>query len=436
MAVLTYNGVTLPYTNITNFEQVVVYEEVGGVDVYLQRFDITAEAVINMNFASLVSPATAAAPAGDTAGHNAAALMAVVRTKLRAPRKTLSVKFNGIELIPQTMVGNSGTVDAKNGPQPQFCNCVWLSNDTFIVQFRVVAHYWEKPDPLLATYPVVNNHANPVLYNRWTESVSIDQNMMTRYTRAGQFAIRSDNQEGRIADRFRDQMAVVGVRAGMQRTRADYTQSPDGLILKYTVEDAEFYKPPPPLATKAEGYYTESTSVGGATRYGTVYLRLEAPKVVPQARLLRQCIEICTSKLRTNGAGVIAGRPGEAINTLGIIQAGYVKVDMYQNVVECQIKTFLNAPRIRIAGLPATHDDIMTATPLSDDRNTIGIQTLGRGTQGVLLRAAAYYDPSLLDTALVPRPAADDAVSATARDAATYLPGNEVGTLGKKLEGT
>ncbi len=429
MAVLTYNGIVLPYTNITDYRCEVVYDDDGGVDALLWKYDIKGECVINMAYANLVAPHLISSPPDNIGIYNAAALQAIIRNKMRQHRKTLSLKFGDVELIPQKQQSNRGVVDAKNGPKPLEVNIIDLMNETFIVVFHIVAHYWETPresGPAGVQYPIVNNDGHPILSNRWSETVEIDANKMTKYRRNGKFTIRSDNTQGRIADSFREQMAIVGIRPGMMRNQSTYSVSADGLTLKYDVDDIEFFKPPPPLATKAKGYYMESTSKWGAMRYGTVFLSLQAPKNISQAKLLRQCISICTTKLRANGA----------IN-LALIQAGYIKTDLYENSVECMLKVMANSPRSRVAGVPMTTDEIIVQSPESDNRSLISFETLPstRGTQGILLRAAAYYDPSVTGTVMQIRGLADVGVAnPLIPNDATYLPGDEVGTLGKTLE--
>jgi hypothetical protein len=81
--------------------------------------------------------------------------------------------------------------------------------------------------------------------------VQIDKFMASTRTRSGTFIIRSDNAERITADQIRTQMAVLGVPNGFQRESATYTQSTDGLSIKYDIVDKEYFKAPPQDAFEA-----------------------------------------------------------------------------------------------------------------------------------------------------------------------------------------
>ncbi len=209
---------TLAYPNTLDFNETPVRDPQGDTDWCLTRYDIKMQSVINI----------------------AAEVMAAIRYRLKLHRKTLSVKFNGREYIPQVQRGNTGTVDAQNGPKPQVCQFFQLTNTTWLLNYHIIAHYWQNPHgtginaiTTLGNYND-NNVGSDVIYNRWSESVEIVNNFTTR-VREGQYAIRSDNLGEQQADELRSRMAVVSVPFGFLRRSSNYKVSDNGLAIQYRV---------------------------------------------------------------------------------------------------------------------------------------------------------------------------------------------------------
>ncbi len=138
MSLLSYNGVFLPYSTATQFDQRALRDE-SDTDWYLTEFNIKAQCVVNKNYLGLLAPDLA--PGGVPVTDNAAAIMAAIRTRLMQHRRRLSFTFNGVELIPQPQQGVPGTVDAQNGPKPQSCQIVQLTNVTFLIVYHIIARY-------------------------------------------------------------------------------------------------------------------------------------------------------------------------------------------------------------------------------------------------------------------------------------------------------
>lgn len=128
MSVLSYNGVYLPYSFTTGFRQEAVYDDMSGTDWILTRFDIQIQCVVNADYATQLAPELVGIQT-----RSAADVMNIIRSRLLKPRKRLSFKFNGVELIPQPQegIGSPGDVDARNGPQPQSCILIELTNTAF-----------------------------------------------------------------------------------------------------------------------------------------------------------------------------------------------------------------------------------------------------------------------------------------------------------------
>lgn len=386
MSVVTYHGITLPYADCTRFDQRAKYES-SGTDWYCTEFDIGVQCTLNANYISQIAPDLAGVSANI---RSAADIMDVIRSRLLEPRRTLSVKMNGAELIPQNISG--GEVDSENGPQPQACRLIQLTDETFLMQFDIKASYWEKYTVQQGGPPFVSRQVgNDVLYNRWSETVDIDNRNYSTRTREGKFVIRSDNAGNKIADEIRNQMAVVGVPKGFLRQPSQYIVDPSGLGIQYRVVDKEQHKMPPPPAFEAAGVYVESAPQrGGAIRLGKASVTLRGDKLTDQAKLLEAAIKVAAAKI----ARRLQGAKGS------ILEDASASVDLYQNEVSFEMTVFYPVENKRFQGMDA-FAGLDTSTPGSDGANWTP-QMYPRGTAGLLLRAAQYYDPCLQNTKLNP----------------------------------
>jgi hypothetical protein len=453
MAVVMYKGITLPYPIFTRFNQEVVYDD-SNTDKMLTRFDIQLQFICDVDYLeNLVWPL------GDESGRgftNPAQIMQYVRNELLTPRCKLSVFANGVDLIPNcrqpngqllpsdngATAGTEKQVDAANGPHPQRCDITELSETSFLVSYHIIAHYVENISvgrPLAAPNNrliVVRNDraSNNVLTNKWSETVEIDKHNFTRRTREGKYVIRSDNEAGAVIDLFRETMAQLGVPRGFLRESSRYTVDPTGLALQYQMVDQEQFKMPPDPATEADGFYLESTTNNGAIRWGEVQVTLKGPKGAGQPRMIDRAIAIAASKLIVNGAALQAGNQGGSFARL---DSSAIKIGLYHNTVEVAMRAMMR-PRSRarfsgvggvagaIAALPMGQDfgaelanaaagagapgadpaaqaqaaaiqmfGAMTHTPFTDVQNQIPPNYPLRGTAGLLLRAAYYWDPTI-----------------------------------------
>jgi hypothetical protein len=405
MSLVTYNGVVLPYPMHSQFSQEAVKDESGTDWMYL-KFDIAVQCVVSSDYMRLLLPDLEGVRNPDSP----AAVMTIVRTRLMEQRKKLSVIVNGVELIPRSPNGVTIGIDAKNGPEPKTVDITALNSEAFIVTFRIVAHYWQSTNqeyvddrlsPPTAT-------GSPVLNNRWSETVQIDKFLASTRTRSGTFVIRSDNAERITADQIRTQMAVLGLPDGFMRESATYTQSTDGLSIKYDIVDREYFKAPPKGAYEASGQLTINTSRLGAITTGEVRLTLKGTNsdaFSPQSKLLLAAVSIASQKLYVTGAQTL-GEVGKRGRGFAYLERASVSIDMYQNTVTVVIAARIQRGKKRIAGTTALgsaafmQQGFLTKTPGSEGTRERPV-TLDRGTAGILLQAAAYYDPSLRNNALV-----------------------------------
>jgi hypothetical protein len=449
MSILTYNGVILPYANCTQFSQEAVDDEESHTDWYCTKFDITVQSVIHYDYlatlcagnSNLVALLSVSPPP------TVADLMKAVRVELLRRRRTLSFTFNGVQLIAQPQSGLPGSVDAKNGPMPQSCTVTALTNTSFIVTYRVVAHYWENNTLDTTNTPPAagrntNNPGNAVLFNRWTERVEMDSRMYSRRSRQGKYAIRSDNSQGLTADQLRNSFATVGVSNGFLRDSSNYTLTPDGLAIQYNVVDREVFKMPPAPAYEAEGEYTEFYNRGGAIRFGEVRVKLKGAVFTPQADLLTACVNVAVNKILLGQIGATVRTQGalrSATDAVSVLEKGSIRVSLYDNEVEVRITVMfaptgvqagtLSSPTVgwspgvtqqapdqntgtaapiisplqRFQGIAGVRAGALVYTPGSDNNTQRTPPAyLPYGSAGILLQAAAYYDPSLTSNSLNP----------------------------------
>lgn len=383
MSQVQYNGITLPYPLTTRFQQEAVRDDLGNVDWCATKFDIQVQCVLNADYLEGISSEYEGLDAV-----NAAGVVQFIRRRLLEHRRELVFSCNGETLVPPA-AEVSGTVDVRNGPTPQSCTITQLSSETFLLVYHITAHYWERYDSDQTRGD--NLATNPVMYNRWTESVHLDNCMYSTRNRSGKLMIRSDNNLGKTPDDFRNTLATVGVPDGFLRKSAKYVISPDGLALQYDIVDQEVFKMPPYGAYEASGEYIETVPFGGTIRWGEVRLRLRGAKdtlLSPQNKLIEIAWAIAGTKLGINGATMLA-----MITT---------KVGMYDNTVEVYAKALCNGKKFRKAGMAVI--DGFTAnlceTPGSEDSDGKQPDYRTRGTAAVLLQAAAYWDPNVLGTKL------------------------------------
>ena len=415
---ITYNGISLPYSETSEFTEESVYDDLSKSDLIATRFVIVTKFLVNINYIKLLSP-TIASQLEVITNPAPIDIMQILSRRLREPRKSLSVKCNGRELIPNPIGKNPGTVDAMNGPQPQYCKYTQLTSTTFIIEYKVIAHY------------VLNFYANQgktleggdYLYNKWEETVALEESGYSKRTRNGEFKIRSDNVKGLIPDMLRTELAVVSIPEGFVRESSRYAQSSDGLTLKYTIVDREVHRFPPPPAHKAEGYYVETgRGFGAAIRRGECYVKLTGAKGTDPAKLMFRAIEVVAAKLKiadvspeiqrikNPNAGQPIGIPLPFVHPRvepdflfvpkGIPEQIDARINMYQNIVEYRvIARFVGPKRKR-----ATEEDLrvgFTPVPFSAlPKGGTQPTYYDRGSAGLLLLAASYHDPVLEDVKL------------------------------------
>lgn len=395
MSIFAYNGVTLAYPHFIDFNHIPVRDPQSDTDWHLERYDIKVQTIINLDYLSTIAPDLVGVVA------NAAEIMQAIRYRLQLHRCQLSVTFNGKEYIPIRQGGNDGYVDAKNGPKPQLCQLFEMTNTSFLLNYHIIAHYWQNNTVPRdgTTISNNNNEGNNVLYNRWTESVEMNSTQFTTRVREGQYAIRSDNVDGKTADELRSNMAVVSVPEGFLRKSSKYTVSEDGLAIQYRVVDQEQFRMPPPPAFEAKGYYFERTNNMFANRIGEARVVLKGDAVTPQRVLIEQAVIIATNILAMRSVTLKDPPPYLFKKGWSVLDDAGLKFSLYENEVEFYMRVWAAVDVNRYYGITAFFD-ISTFVPGSSDEPDYTPTYFDRGTAGFLLQAAAYYDPNLRDTSL------------------------------------
>lgn len=406
MSAVFYNGVSLPYPLTTTFRTSAMYDDESRTDWWGTQFDISWTFLINTEYLGMLAPGLV----GLTG--NPAAIMQNIRARLMQPRRAFSYTFNGVDLVPNTTAG-AGLVDIANGPQPQYCDFSQMAETMFFVQYAIRATYWENnavPSPFDGT--TLNQAGNPVLFNRWRETVDIDALNYSTRTRSGKYRIRSDNRDGRIADRYREQLAVVGKPAGFVRKSSSYTVTPDGLSIEYQVVDKETYKSYPFPAFEADGEYTETSSKLGSILHGEVRVHLKGSKRAdPEysfARLIETAVGVAAGKLDISGARLFDIDRAPILR--GVLEYTVVRMDLYESDVEVRMRARYPITIRRIQGVPSNREKSWAKTPgstVGEDVVVIpaaqgagwrpNLDIRGNESSFKVLQAAAYYDPSILD---------------------------------------
>lgn len=421
MAQISYNNVYFPYPMFTTFEQIAVRDDQGDTDSIGIGFKIGVQCLITSAYLPLLAP--------DLVGQTVspADIMVIVRNRLRQPRKKLSVQFNGVELIPYQQTGNGGValganqspdnIDARNGPKPGTCRIDDLTNNSFLLTWSVEAFYVESVQLRLndAIALRTNLTSSPILYNRWSEELHMNHINLCRRTRRGKFMVRSDNVARKIADKFTDQFAIVGVPLGWLRESSQYTVDPSGLAISYEIVDKQQYKMPPEPAYEADGVYIESVETEGAKLYGDCRVKLKGPGVSnvkggnvyniqgpggqqagkavndPQAVLANLAVAVGLHKIQTCLAGVeIAAAINIPANKI-ILQSASLAIDLWKCEVEFNCR-FMGARPTKIKNfLPFEYINTHT---YQQERVYAPAYPV-HGASSFLLQAAAYYDPAL-----------------------------------------
>lgn len=234
MAYFSYDAITMAVESFQRFDQRSVYSD-DGADYLFTEFTIVLRSLWHPK---AVSDSFGSAPTS----------MNALRSRLMAPRKQLIVSSpnggaGGSTIFLRSPLFRPDGVtsyfcDAKNGPQPLFCNIQEIiGEDTMVVDFGIMTWVNECPGS-------VSNPINPVLSHRWAMSHIIDDKFHTRRIVAGTAVLRTDlvySSTGKPllkSDDFRDYF-FHNVPPNYKRVGVQVEATSDGTRLQYVIEDQE-----------------------------------------------------------------------------------------------------------------------------------------------------------------------------------------------------
>lgn len=331
MPQLTYNGLTLPFTDTTGFKQQVVTE--NGHYVRTDH-DLTVN--------STLTPESICLP-----GETFTAALARVRHTLEVPRRPLYVFFDSA--VPYLSIP---AADASDGPIVRVVDLhTFAGTQSAHLTFGVRTSTRDCPN---ATGGVPG-----WTYHAFRESIDLDDRHATTVTRSGLIRFRGDyltkefdafgNYRNVTADAFRG-IVSPNVPNSFLRVSSRYEVQEDGLALRYTFVDKEQFCMPPEPAVKAAMRSTVSTS-NGAKMYAQVNCTLVGRMDGgnhrdPQPgrgrdtginRLLETAVALCMHQLRK-----MTAPPGDRGRWL---ITGEVSVDHYEGSVSVALRTLVTPPK-------------------------------------------------------------------------------------------
>lgn len=267
MSSITYNGITLALVETKSFDEQPVYTDDGAEYLYT-KFTIDVSCVFSPDVMS--------------GGASPTAIMNTVRQSLLVPRGILTF-YVGFEKLLEVF-----SPDAKGGPFPQSCTIRQIHGTaTFLVEWSCIAY---------GTSCEYGN--NQAISNRWSMTMSYDENLFCTRTTSGQIIIQA--QAVGVPpdlDQFR-RLAIPTLPEGWQRERIQFDYARDGLSLAYQITDREKDNVAPRPATTARGTYTEVSSSMGGKLHAEMSVTLGGFKGTPRINLVAIAAQIILSRVR------------------------------------------------------------------------------------------------------------------------------------------
>lgn len=387
MSKLTYNGLVFDSDGwqTLGFNQEAIYDE-SNTDLECVKITIAGHCVLSQ------CPGRAPFLPG-AVGDPAATALAKTRltSAFMKPQQSISFTVNGTEMMP-----SSSTIDARNGPRPLRCNVISITEGAFLCDVAIESHWVEtSPAGSDGDGNQLKNEVGQILSHRWSETAKIDLNFYTTKTRTGKIVVSSaayNSKKGIFLDKLRETLITTSIEPGFVRLDSQYTVHPNGLEMRYSIVDQERFRLPPAPASDAEGDYTITTQMtNGPGRFVTCRIKLTGPK-----------------KVQSNPGILMKAALGIALNQCRKAGGFFpTKVDfheqLYRNEVEVMVAGRLNQQKRnrsekKTLNLEAGLKNIGMA-PLGSERGLARSPDPGtRGTANLLLRAAAFHDPSLGQT--------------------------------------
>lgn len=241
--ILTYNTIELDDILTVDFKQAPHFTDDKTTHLW-DDFNIRVKAYFNLDLLP------------STGSETPEAIYNRVRTCLTAKGKALQFQSSGTNII------NLTSVDAIGGPTPVSLNIRRITTATWEIEYEVSCSIAACCG---GTAPTA------LLSNRWQDSVSIDANQYTTWSRKGKLYFRYDAlaSANTKPDEFRQYiLAACPLKPGFIRTKLSFTVSSDWLHVDYDIEDKEVYAMPVKLATGGaitewSGSYKANSKAGG-----------------------------------------------------------------------------------------------------------------------------------------------------------------------------
>jgi hypothetical protein len=295
--VVEYGETLIVNCKTQDFSQEAIYDD-SGTDLLYYRFTVR---VVGYFHGSTALPTTRIEPfVGGDAGlhhqrHRSILLQPRLPFKFRVGVVDPNDATSGVTLLQaDPILSKSDKLpmkDLNNGPKPKMHDIQLIAADNV---YRVVIS-WEVC--VLECDGNVNSIGDPnpagVLSNRWSCTDDIDRNQYTTRTFSGRLrtvtAIRN-------AHELRN-WVLPPLQPGLQREHIQFTVTPDGLNLDYTVIDKEVAFAAPFPATTFEVLHTESIGEHGITMIGECHVTLTGNRDVNRKFLFTLAVSILDHKL-------------------------------------------------------------------------------------------------------------------------------------------
>lgn len=370
MSRLLYNGYILDHILTQSIEQEAVYSQPDGLDYLYTRFQVSVQALFNVNIKPASANGTVDAPATPSTS-DVAALMKSIRHHLLQPRKTLAFWVDpaneplfkvGANLNIASLANQSGsaTCDAKRGPFPRSCRIKQVQGtECLLVDYTIEAFVNE-----------CDNDAPEISAHHFRETIGIDENFYSTRTRNGTVVLRGDHFKARgdekmSIDQYRGKI-IPAIPTGFKRESMEFVIQEDGLQMTYSIRDKEQYLQPPFPATKASGTYNvSSVRAGGAVKMAECRVSLEGPNTAKATKneLFKTAFLIAMTKV---GGGKIVKLDGQRGNPL-LMNASFGE-QLWENKVDVTLKVKIIPSRTRAvvgqnAGAPTSFPGLGTPLP-------------------------------------------------------------------------
>lgn len=291
---LSYNGVSLSYTNTLSVDQG-PEKDPSGTDTIFFRTTLTVKAIIGGG----LTPQTGGEAIPVTASR--------ITELLCLPRRPLLYAPDGSNYL----INLPGGLDDANGPEPDVAafRIQEITPGSYAVQFTVTVRQTLCQQSL----------SRPYLSLRWTEATDIGADWLQVKRRSGLLICSSRSPVAPDDLRF---LITPGIGPGFRREQADYQLDETGLRLKFTFLDRQLARAVPYPLTDFDGQMSEIVTTNGLARKGDFRMKANAPPGVHPRMMLNVVLMMAMSRVystnpfrSSNGTILLNGAIGERLST-------------------------------------------------------------------------------------------------------------------------